>query len=232
MDTIRKQFCDSWLFHTGQLLFISFLIFSTSFVTYGNENENIKSSSVTIGEEAVKASKGIFTSEPMPNEEDRTNHEAYDFSTLPPVHNECNFGYEKSGITLHIRATPALNLYSGRPSTLIGALFQFADLNYVRAVANESDGIYVLLSDPSDNSILWHRRIVIQPGEKQTLIMDRVDGAKYFCVVAGYWNVDPSKCIKVYPIPTRDTYKFWFWKRGCVAAKLVVKMLIDSHSIR
>jgi type VI secretion system VasD/TssJ family lipoprotein len=110
--------------------------------------------------------------------------------------------YEKDAISVHLEADAKLNFDEGVPHTLMVCLYQLKDPNAFNQLSDDSDGIYKLLEcDLFDSAVATTKRVIVRPGKKVGLQLDRAEGAKYVAVVAGYYVLEKERMIKLYEIP-------------------------------
>jgi predicted component of type VI protein secretion system len=70
----------------------------------------------------------------------------------------------------------------------------------------------LLAGDSFDASVLSRRRLVVQPGETQRVVLDRVEGARYLGAVAGFYNIQTQDMSRLLPI-VRETTGMLSWKK-------------------
>lgn len=181
------------------------------------------------GKELIDASKGGYNSDSESSGAREADFEPFDFSTLQEAREGCEYNHEESGIEINISAVPNLNPdMDGRPSPVVLVMFQLSDVNYVRKIAGGSDAVWVLFDRPKDKTILSVFELDVQRGEQISYTLDRVAGARYLLIAAGFRDYEPSKSIKVYNIPIKE---YWF-SRGCGATKLEVQLEVLHRSLR
>ncbi len=131
------------------------------------------------------------------------------------------YGYSEQSIQLRVKSDLQLNLYQGKPHTLVLCVYQLRDPNAFNQMADEDEGLSKLLDGGRfDNSVSSSKKIVVQPGIEVAEVMDRADGAKYVCVVAGYFYelqkdrdvIQKDQIVRLFPIPlsmfTKQPKKF------------------------
>ncbi len=114
-----------------------------------------------------------------------------------------NYGYSEQGIQLRVKSDLQLNLYQGKPHTLVLCVYQLRDPNTFNQMVDEEGGLSKLLDGSRfDNSVSSSKKIVVHPGIEVAEVMDRADGAKYVCVVAGYfYELQKDQVVRRFPIP-------------------------------
>ncbi len=110
--------------------------------------------------------------------------------------------YEEEAITIKLKASPELNLYEDTSHTLYLCIYQLSNPNTYKLLSQDEAGLTKLLScQRLDSSVASFRSVVLQPGEKKTLLLDRAEGAKYVAIVAGYYQLTPGKVARLFEIP-------------------------------
>lgn len=133
--------------------------------------------------------------------------------------------YESKSISISVRATADLNAVSERPHALALSVFQLSDTNTFTGLATTREGAIELLNKGKiDSTVAQYTRIIIQPGEKKLITLDRAQTAKYIGIISGYHQLDPSLDVKVFEIPVVPS------KRGLVDKMLVATTLIADEA--
>lgn len=114
------------------------------------------------------------------------------------------------GVLIQLQADPMLNLYEGQPHTLLLCVYQLLDPNGFNQYREEYAGISKLLEgERFDPSVASVKRVFVQPGENQGLVLDRAEGAKFVGVVAGYYNMHKSQASRLFEVPLLEQKKGW-----------------------
>ncbi len=132
-----------------------------------------------------------------------------------------DFGYSEEDIQLRVMSDLQLNLYQGKPHTLVLCVYQLRDPNTFNQIADEEGGISKLLDGSRfDNSVSSSKKLVVHPGIEVAEVLDRAEGAQYVCVVAGYFyelqkdkdEIQKDQIVRLFPIPlsmfTKQPKKF------------------------
>jgi len=110
--------------------------------------------------------------------------------------------YEKGAIKLTLTADPKLNLYQGNYHTLLLCLYELKDPNAFNQLVDEADGFARLMEcSRFDPSVAYVKRVILQPGSRVKEELDRAEGAKYLALVAGYFEVQKERPLRLYRIP-------------------------------
>ena len=122
--------------------------------------------------------------------------EAKKVSEMPWVH-------QQKAISLEIKSERSLNTFDNAPNALLMKVFQFTDPRAFLIASKSSSGLKRLLTaEQIDPACIGIERFIVLPGNKQTLIIDREEGARYLGVVLGYSNFKQSKISRLIPIVT------------------------------
>lgn len=117
---------------------------------------------------------------------------------LPPP----QWTYEKGAVKLQVVADPVLNLDGGKAHTLHVCIYQLKDPNGFNQLANDQNGLYKLLDcGLFDAGVASSRRLIVNPGENTTFVMDRAENAKYLAVTAGYYGLVKERITRLVEIP-------------------------------
>jgi type VI secretion system VasD/TssJ family lipoprotein len=117
---------------------------------------------------------------------------------LPPP----EWGYEKDAIKIHLKADDKLNLDDGAPHTLVLCTYQLKDPNTFNQLSEDADGIYKLLEcGLFDGSVATARRLIVRPGQDLSVNLDRAADAQFVALVAGYYQLQKERMIRLYDIP-------------------------------
>jgi type VI secretion system VasD/TssJ family lipoprotein len=133
--------------------------------------------------------------------------------------------YEKRAIKLSIKAPSDLNSVSGRPHSLAIGVFQLSDPSTFSGLSVTTEGAVELLQKGQiDETVASFSLINVRPGEQKKVTLNRTQSAQYIGVIVGYYNLNPSKDIKVFPIPLRAQ------ERGLVEKGLAALTLISDEA--
>lgn len=142
----------------------------------------------------------------------------------PPVPAPAVWGYEKDAIELRIQADPQLNLFQKTPHTLLLCIYHLRDPLSFNQLQDERDGLQQLLEcGRFDQSVLYARRLVIQPGQEIRETLDRPEGARFINFAAGYYSMQKERMTRSFPVPLGEK------KRGKTVLQLPQKLSIDLY---
>ena len=133
--------------------------------------------------------------------------------------------YEKRAITISIKASADLNSVSGRPHSLAVGVFQMSDPNTFSGLSVTKEGAVELLQKGQiDETIASFSLINVRPGEQKKVTINRTQSAQYLGLIVGYYNINPTNDVKVFPFPLRAQ------KRGIVEKGLAAMALISDEA--
>jgi len=133
--------------------------------------------------------------------------------------------YEKRGIEISIKAPSDLNSLSGRPHSLALGIFQLNDPNTFAGLAETREGAVELLQKGRiDDTVSNFTLVNIRPGERKKVTLNRSQTAQYVGVIAGYYQLNPAKDVKVFPIPLKAL------SRGLVEGALIKLSLMADEA--
>jgi len=133
--------------------------------------------------------------------------------------------YEKRAITVSVKAPSDLNSVSGRPHSLAIGVFQLSDPNTFSGLSATTAGAVELLQKGQiDETVASFSLIKVRPGEQKKVTLNRSQTAQYLGVIVGYFNLNPSKDVKVFPVPLRAQ------ERGLVEKGLAALTLISDQA--
>lgn len=141
---------------------------------------------------------------------------------------------EPKGITVELTASRDLNMYEGKPHTLLICLYQLEKREAFDALAATPEGLSRLLECGAfDPSVKMSTRIFLQPGENAAHTLDRVEKARYAAVACGYFASSPVKAARVWEIPINTRTEGWLWKTTLYSAgKFGLRLYLDAQGLR
>ncbi|HJV65167.1 MAG TPA: type VI secretion lipoprotein TssJ [Geomonas sp.] len=137
-------------------------------------------------------------------------------NAIPP-----DWRYEKDAILLHIEADPQLNLFHKTPHALLLCTYHLRDPNAFNQLQDQKGGLQKLLDcDSFDPSVLYARRIMLQPGQKLDESLHRSDGARFIAFAAGYYLLRKDRVTASLPVPLSVE------RRGAAIVQIPQKMRV------
>ena len=112
------------------------------------------------------------------------------------------WNFEREAVRLHLQADSRLNTYGEGPHTLLLCVYFLSDPNAFNETMEEKEGLSKLLEcGRFDRSVARIKRLVIQPGQTSTELLDRAEGARYVGVAAGYYSMEKEGSTRLFAIP-------------------------------
>lgn len=142
--------------------------------------------------------------------------------TPPPTGDP--FVYQKDGIQIDIHADQKLNTYDGVAHSLKLVIYQLTDNSAFLQNAATTEGARKLLKTENfDQSVVGYEQVIIKPNDAVILSYDRITGAKWVGVVAGYYKNDdlppPSVVLQIPSVPDRKSiFRRLFEKTGLLTS--------------
>lgn len=143
--------------------------------------------------------------------------------------------YQPKSILISCKADSMLNFYDDASHSLMIAVYQLDNINAFNQLAKDQEGIKKLLSvDKFDKSVLGYDRYFAEPGETKQIAIDRLEGAKWIGIVAGYYDFIPEQAMRTYEIPIIIEKKgmYGFRKTEANIMELIVNLYLGSNSIQ
>lgn len=114
---------------------------------------------------------------------------------------------EPGGIRLYIETSDDLNLSKNLPLGLTMCVYQLKDFAELQNTVQAPGGIDTLLACNLEalNSAASARLFTLQPGQKLEVVLDRLEGARYLGVIAGYAHLRPEASHAVQPFPLEES---------------------------
>ena len=140
-----------------------------------------------------------------------------------------DFSYRKNALVIDIKAENNLNTYNGQSHTVLLGLFELSDPNIFSQMLEQQGSVSKLLGmDAFGGDVVSRRKLIIQPGEHKQLLMDRVEGARYLGVVAGYYKPQQDKIAGRLFTVELDYKPTTIWNR-VVEKQILVELLLGGN---
>lgn len=125
---------------------------------------------------------------------------------LPPAQPEPASG----AIRLQLKSDPQLNFYNNLPHSLLVCVYQLRNLNELKQLADDTEGINKLRECALfDSSVTQAKRVIVHPKQDLNLELDRAQGTKYVAIVAGYQLLEKERVLRMYEVPEIVEKKGW-----------------------
>lgn len=148
---------------------------------------------------------------------------------------QVTWNLEPGGIRLLIETTEDLNLTQNVPLGLTMCLYQLKDFTGMQNVVNALGGVDALLACNLEalTGAVGARLFTLQPGQREEVIMDRLEGGRYLGVVAGYAHLRPETSHAMQPFPLEEGRAGFFRTKVYSATPLdaLIRLGADSVSI-
>ena len=148
---------------------------------------------------------------------------------------EPKWDYKPKSIKISINADNMLNEFQGTSHALQLVFYQCDNINKFVELSEYRDGLKKLLKaqnfDPSVQAI---KKIFVDPGEKNILILDRAEKAKFVGIVAGYFDLVPGRATCFFEIPHKIEKKgiIFFKKEVAVITDIEINLRLKEHDIK
>jgi type VI secretion system VasD/TssJ family lipoprotein len=117
---------------------------------------------------------------------------------------------ESAAIRLQLKSDPQLNFYNNLPHSLLVCVYQLSNLNELKQLADDGEGIYKLRECTLfDSSVTQAKRLIVHPNKDVNLELDRAQGTKYVAIVAGYQLLKKERVLRMYEVPEIVEKKGW-----------------------
>lgn len=123
-------------------------------------------------------------------------------SCAPKTASSPQWLYEKNAVEIIFQADSRLNQYNDKAHTLKVCIYQLKDPNGFNQLIESEDGLYKLLEcSMFDGSVANYKSLIISPGERQSIMLDRAESAKYIGIAAGYADIQKDRITRLLEIP-------------------------------
>ena len=143
--------------------------------------------------------------------------------------------FEPEGITIHYEADKLLNVFNDEPHTVVMIVYQLTGIDAFNNLVKNEDGLKKLLREESfDLTVLSIDRIIVQPEDTKTLVVDRAEKARWVGIVAGYYELIPGLVNHSFQIPfaVERTGRFWKKEKTAKVNNLHIKLLLGTRGIQ
>jgi len=138
--------------------------------------------------------------------------------------------FAKNAISISYSSSKKLNLYNGESHVIPLVVYQLNNINSFNGLKKDKQGIVKLLGAKKfDKSVMSVSKFFIAPNETKTLYLDRATRAAWVCLVAGYYNMQPSQSTLQAQTPAYNAWNIFKSKENQKMLKL--KIHFDKSSI-
>ncbi|MBI5016522.1 MAG: type VI secretion lipoprotein TssJ [Deltaproteobacteria bacterium] len=116
-------------------------------------------------------------------------------------------------VVVQVGASRDLNKFNNQPHTVVLVLYQLSEPSVFRQMLESPEGRAKLLeAEAFDPTVLSRRRIIVQPGEAQDVVLDRMANARYLAAVGGFYSSDLQSSGRVVPVTAEKSGILFFSK--------------------
>ncbi|MCU9952185.1 type VI secretion system lipoprotein TssJ [Burkholderia sp. BKH01] len=146
---------------------------------------------------------------------------------------DVRWDYAPDALRIDVDASPRLNEFLNAPHTLLLAVFQSADAQTFRRLADNPARLRTTLAEGGPAAdFIQTTRYVIAPGEHVALSIDRAQQARYVGIVAGYYDADGPRAARLFDVPLQIDKRGWFSSTYRAAPRtLGLKLRLGAQSI-
>ncbi|AJX34515.1 type VI secretion system lipoprotein TssJ [Burkholderia oklahomensis] len=146
---------------------------------------------------------------------------------------DVRWDYMPDALRIDIDASPRLNEYLNAPHTLLLTIFQTADAQAFRNLADDPDRLRATLAaGGTATGVIQTTRYVVSPGARVALSIDRAQQARYIGIVAGYYDADGPRSMRLYDVPLQIDKRGWFSPTYRAAPRMLeLKLRLGAQSI-
>lgn len=144
---------------------------------------------------------------------------------------EWSFG--PKAIQIHYAADSLLNVFNEKPHTLVLVIYQMRELDAFDDLAKTEEGLKELLQfEHFDPSVVSKDKIIVHPGEEDSLIVDRYENARWLGFVAGYYKLIPEQVSQKVQIPFVIKKKGWIRReKYAEITHLIIDLILGSEAM-
>jgi predicted component of type VI protein secretion system len=97
---------------------------------------------------------------------------------------------------------------------LLVVIYQLKEVNEFNRLGGYKEGLKKLLeAKVFDESVMALKKIYIEPGGARRITLDRAEFTRFVGIVAGYYDLEPSRCVTVqdieYQTEKHGLFKIW-----------------------
>ena len=153
----------------------------------------------------------------------------------PQPQPEPEWVYKPQSIEISYQADVMLNEFKGSSHALQVVIYQFDSVNKFVELSEYKDGLKKLLkAQDFDTSVQAVKKVFVDPGTSNKLIIDRAESSRWVGVVAGYFDLAPGRSTCFFEIPYKIEEKgmTFFKKKEAVIPDLKLNLMLKEHEIK
>ncbi|MGF1742461.1 type VI secretion system lipoprotein TssJ [Vibrio profundum] len=146
---------------------------------------------------------------------------------------QVHWEWQQNAIQMTFSATPDLNYINGQPHALMLCFYQLKSKASFDDLLKQPNGAARLRQcNNFDQSVVYHQRVFVQPGESVQLDLPRYLGVKSVGLVAGYNNSMSEEVSRSIDIPIDKLSKGLIWRTDYYQPGILrTHLLLARHSI-
>jgi len=155
-------------------------------------------------------------------------------NTSPETPGKSVWSYAQGGIQIHYTADNMLNVFENEPHTLVLAIYQMNNINAFNNLTRDGEGLKKLLQVQSfDSSVVGMDKIIVQPGEEKTVVLNRAEDAKWVGIVAGYYSLNPGQVNRLFNVPLVTEKKgiYGFRTTESRVGQMTIKLILGPTAL-
>lgn len=141
-----------------------------------------------------------------------------------------NWAFAPKALEITFVSDPFLNEYEGAAHSLTACIYQLEDPEDFGKLAASAPGVSKLLDCGGAGvaGVVAARRVTVQPGRNETVVLDRGEKARFVAVACGYYDLNQGAVTQVYEIPVSADTSGWLWwkETSYQPAKLARKIIL------
>lgn len=111
-------------------------------------------------------------------------------------------------ISISVQATTDLNEFQDCAHALNLYVIQLSDIkDFNKASASVATLLPYIEKGSQNTGVTRFQQFVVQPGQLDTNVINRIDGSTWVAVVAGFYYMNPEKCVRVFQLPADPAKK-------------------------
>ncbi len=111
-------------------------------------------------------------------------------------------------ISVSVQATTDLNEFQDCAHALNLYVIQLSDIkDFNKASASVATLLPYIEKGSQNTGVTRFQQFVVQPGQLDTNVINRIDGSTWVAVVAGFYYMNPEKCVRVFQLPADPAKK-------------------------
>jgi predicted component of type VI protein secretion system len=141
--------------------------------------------------------------------------------------------FAPGAVHIRYRADARLNEYNGGAHTVVMAVYQTTVPDPFADMTKTEDGLRALLEVKRfDPSVVALDRVIVQPGETNTVTVDRAESARWVCIVIGYYNLVPGQVSRTFEVPFTVEQRGTFRKRKIARVSMLdIELILGPRSL-